>query len=74
MPYYAKAFLAQSHHFIGDSILSGNSVSAPAVSWNSAVDYFIAYSKAIWQAILLGLVGFGHQGASADSVGKRGAW
>jgi uncharacterized membrane protein YraQ (UPF0718 family) len=56
MPYYAKDFLAQSHHFIGDSILSGNSVSAPPVSWNSAVDYAIAYSKTIWQALLLGLV------------------
>lgn len=56
MPYYAKAFLAQSHHFIGDSILSGNSVSAPPVSWSSAVDYAIAYSKAIWKALLLGLV------------------
>ena len=56
MPYYAKAFLAQSHHFIGDSILSGNSVSAPPVSWNSAMDYTIAYSKAIWKALLLGLV------------------
>jgi len=56
MPYYAKAFLAQSHHFIGDSILSGNSVSAPPVSWNAAVDYAIAYSKAIWKALLLGLI------------------
>ena len=56
MPYYDKAFLAQSHHFIGDSILSGNSVSAPPVSWNAAVDYAIDYSKAIWKALLLGLI------------------
>ena len=55
-PYYAKAFLAQSHHAIGDSILSGKSASAPPASWNAAVDYAIAYGKAIWQALVLGLV------------------
>ncbi len=56
IPYYAKAFLAQSQHFIGDSILSGNSDSAPPVSWTTAVDYAIDYSKAIWKALLLGLI------------------
>lgn len=56
MPYYAKAFVAQSHHAIGDSILSGKAVAAPPVSWNAAVDYAVAYSKAIWQALVLGLV------------------
>jgi uncharacterized protein len=55
-PYYAKAFVAQSHHAIGDSILSGKSASAPPASWNAAVDYAIAYGKAIWQALVLGLV------------------
>ncbi len=55
-PYYAKAFVAQSHHAIGDSILSGRSASAPATSWNAAVDYAIAYGKSIWQALVLGLV------------------
>jgi uncharacterized membrane protein YraQ (UPF0718 family) len=56
IPYYDKAFLAQSHHFIGDSIISGTSASAPPVSWNAAVDYAIAYSKAIWKALVLGLI------------------
>ena len=56
VPYYAKAFIAQSHHAIGDSILSGKAASAPPASWNAAVDYAIAYSKAIWQALVLGLV------------------
>jgi uncharacterized membrane protein YraQ (UPF0718 family) len=56
IPYHAKTFLAQSQHFIGDSILSGNYTSAPPVSWNAAVDYAIAYSKAIWKALLLGLI------------------
>ena len=56
IPYYAKAFLAQSHHAIGDSILSGKSASAPPASWNAAADYAMAYGKAIWQALVLGLV------------------
>ena len=56
VPYYAKAFLAQSQHAIGDSILSGKSASAPPASWNAALDYAVAYGKAIWQALVLGLV------------------
>jgi uncharacterized membrane protein YraQ (UPF0718 family) len=56
MPYYTKAFIAQSHHAIGDSILSGKAASAPPVSLSAAVDYSIAYGKAIWQALVLGLV------------------
>ena len=56
MPYYAKAFLAQSHHFIGDSILSGKAAAAPPASWGAAADYALAYGKAIWQALVLGLI------------------
>ena len=56
LPYYAKAFFAQSHHAIGDSILSGKSSYAPPASWNAAADYAMAYGKAIWQALVLGLV------------------
>jgi len=56
VPYYGKAFLAQSHHFIGDSIISGKSASAPPVSWSAAVDYAISYSNAIWKALVLGLI------------------
>ena len=56
VPYYAKAFLAQSHHFIGDSILSGKATAAPPASWNAAADYALAYGKAIWQALVLGLI------------------
>lgn len=55
-PYYAKAFVAQSHHAIGDSILSGKSSAVPTASWSAAVDYAMAYGKAIWQALVLGLV------------------
>ncbi len=56
VPYYAKAFVAQSHHFIGDSILSGKAAAAPSASWSAAADYALAYGKAIWQALVLGLI------------------
>jgi uncharacterized protein len=56
MPYYNKAFLAAGSHSIGKSILMGNSAQAPAVSWRSALDYALAYGKAIWQAMVLGLL------------------
>ncbi|HUW77063.1 MAG TPA: permease [Gallionella sp.] len=56
VPYYAKAFVAQSHHAIGDSILSGKAASAPPVSWSAAADYALAYGKAIWKALVLGLI------------------
>lgn len=55
-PYYAKAFYAQSHHAIGDSILSGKSAGAPPASWGAALAYAVQYGKAIWQALVLGLV------------------
>ncbi len=56
IPYYAKAFVAQSHHAIGDSILSGKAPSAPPPSWNAALDYAVVYIKSIWQALVLGLL------------------
>lgn len=56
IPYYDKVFFAQSHHFIGDSIISGKASSAPPASWNAAIDYAIAYGKSIWKAMILGLI------------------
>ena len=56
VPYYAKALAAQSQHTIGDSILSGKSAVAPPASWSAAADYAMAYGKAIWKALVLGLV------------------
>lgn len=56
IPYYAKAFLAQSQHFIGDSIISGKASAAPSASWSAAVDYAIAYGQSIWKAMILGLI------------------
>jgi uncharacterized membrane protein YraQ (UPF0718 family) len=55
-PYYNRAFVAASNHSIGSSILMGTATSPPAASWDSAVGYALAYGKAIWQAMILGLL------------------
>jgi uncharacterized membrane protein YraQ (UPF0718 family) len=56
MPYYHKAFLASANHSIGKSILMGTAAQPPAPSWHAAFDYAAAYGKAIWQAMVLGLL------------------
>jgi len=55
-PYYGRAFTAATQHSIGHSILMGDAASPPAPSWSAALGYAMAYGKAIWQAMLLGLL------------------
>lgn len=55
-PYYGRAFVAADQHSIGHSILMGDDASAPAPSWSAAIDYALAYGKAIWKAMVLGLL------------------
>jgi uncharacterized membrane protein YraQ (UPF0718 family) len=55
-PYWNKAFVAASGHSIGQSILMGKADHAPAASWQAALAYAMAYGKAIWQAMVLGLL------------------
>ena len=55
-PYYNRAFVAAEHHSIGQSILMGTSATPPPASWASAIDYAFKYGKAIWQAMVLGLL------------------
>lgn len=55
-PYYNRAFVAASRHSIGSSILMGAAAAPPTPSWNAALGYAIAYGKAIWQAMVLGLL------------------
>lgn len=55
-PYYHKAFLAASNHAIGNSILMGKDASPPPASFDAALGYAMAYGKAIWQAMVLGLL------------------
>ena len=55
-PYYNRAFVAASQHAIGRSILMGTSAAPPTPSWSAALSYAVAYGKAIWQAMVLGLL------------------
>jgi uncharacterized membrane protein YraQ (UPF0718 family) len=55
-PYWGRAFVAASHHSIGQSILMGKAAHAPPASWQAALAYATAYGKAIWQAMVLGLL------------------
>jgi len=55
-PYYHRAFTAEATHSIGKSILMGGKSSPPAPSFTAALDYAWAYGKAIWQAMVLGLL------------------
>ena len=55
-PYYHKAFIAASNHAIGTSILMGKEASPPPPSLDAALNYALAYGKAIWQAMVLGLL------------------
>jgi uncharacterized membrane protein YraQ (UPF0718 family) len=56
LPYYHKAFVASASHSIGRSILMGAAAQAPPPSLKAAFDYSLAYGKAIWQAMVLGLL------------------
>jgi uncharacterized membrane protein YraQ (UPF0718 family) len=55
-PYYHRAFTAEATHSIGKSILTAGKASPPAPSVAAALDYAWAYGKAIWQAMVLGLL------------------
>lgn len=55
-PYYTRAFTAANTHSIGNSILMGTAASAPEPSLDAALGYALAYGKAIWQAMVLGLL------------------
>jgi uncharacterized membrane protein YraQ (UPF0718 family) len=55
-PYYNRSFVAAANHSIGPSILMGTAAAPPAPSWDAAFGYASAYGKAIWQAMVLGLL------------------
>lgn len=55
-PYFGKAFHAAATHTLGPSIVTGTAGSAPAFSWSAALDFGIAYFKAIWEALVVGLL------------------
>lgn len=55
-PYYQRAFFAAAHHSIGSSILTGTAANPPPPSLHAALDYARTYGKAIWKALVLGLL------------------
>src|ERR1700688_1309359 len=55
-PYYNRAFVAAANHSIGSSILMGTAAAPPAPAWDAALGCALAYGKAIWQAMVLGLL------------------
>jgi uncharacterized membrane protein YraQ (UPF0718 family) len=78
IPYYQKAQVAAHAHSIGPSILLGTASHAPVPSFQAALDYASAYAKAIWKAMVLGLLlGSAVQallprGWVAQALGRRG--
>jgi uncharacterized membrane protein YraQ (UPF0718 family) len=78
IPYVHKAQLAADTHAIGKSLLMGTASAPPDASLDAAMAYALAYGKAIWQAMVLGLlVGSGIQallpvGFIARWLGQRG--
>jgi hypothetical protein len=69
LPYVHKAILASTNHSIGHSILMGDAAEPPPASWKAALNYSLAYGKAIWQVMVLGLL----LGAAVQEFAPR-AW
>ncbi len=55
-PYYHRAFAVAISHSLGASIVSGQEAAPPPPSFGAALDYAQRYFKAIWQAMVLGLL------------------
>ncbi len=54
-PYFHRAFVAAARHSIGNSIIS-DAAPVPPPSWQAAWNYTLAYGRAIWQAMVVGLL------------------
>jgi uncharacterized membrane protein YraQ (UPF0718 family) len=55
-PYYRKALIVTTRHSLGESIISGEAATPPEPSWQAAWGYALSYGKAVWPAMVLGLV------------------
>lgn len=55
-PYFHRALEASQTHSIGASILTAGQASIPGPSFHAALNYAAAYGKAIWKALVLGLL------------------
>ncbi len=79
LPYYHKALVASAIHSLGRSILMGSAARPPPPSLRAAIGYSLDYGRAIWQAMILGLLlgaafqEFAPMGWIARSLG-RSSW
>ncbi|MDA8382783.1 MAG: permease [Betaproteobacteria bacterium] len=55
-PYFHKIFHVAVTHSLGPSIVSGNGAAAPAPSFPAAWGWGVQYFKAIWVALIVGLL------------------
>jgi uncharacterized membrane protein YraQ (UPF0718 family) len=55
-PSYDRAFAVAASHSLGASIVSGQEAAPPPPSLGAALDYAQRYFRAIWQAMVLGLL------------------
>jgi uncharacterized protein len=56
LPYTEKVPAVVGSGTVGTSIVDGAASSPPAPSWRAAVDYALVYGKAIWPAMVAGLL------------------
>ncbi len=55
-PYWHKIPAVAGSHTLGTSILTGTAGAPPPPSWRAAIEYAIAYGRAIWPALVAGLL------------------
>jgi uncharacterized protein len=55
-PYWHKIPAVAGSHTLGKSILSGKASAPPSPSWRAAIDYTLSYGRAIWPALVAGLL------------------
>lgn|SRR5579884_1360047 len=55
-PYYHKVLVAAEQQSLGEPIIASADRAVPAPSWQAAYGYAVNYGKAVWQALLLGLL------------------
>jgi uncharacterized membrane protein YraQ (UPF0718 family) len=55
-PYWHKIPAVAGSHRLGTSILNGKAGAPPSPSWHAAIDYAVRYGRAIWPALVAGLL------------------
>jgi uncharacterized protein len=55
-PYWHKIPAVADSHTLGKSVLNGAEGGPPSPSWRSAIEYAVGYGRAIWPAMVAGLL------------------